>query len=103
MSRLYCCTYPGFWVVYGARVGAPFVAAKSEIFPLRPGGGKIPFAPKGPASRHEAVKAANPPPTAVQPLASRLALGDRPWFIVAKNGVVARLIRSLSGLSWKET
>src|SRR5579864_2675790 len=101
MSRLYCCTYPGFWVVYGARVGAPLVAAKFEILPLLPGGGKIPAVPKGPALAQ--VKLEIVWPARVQLLASRVALGDKPWFVVAKKGVVARLIKSLSGFNWKET
>jgi hypothetical protein len=66
-------------LVYGAIVGAPFVAIKFEIFPLLPGGGKIPLR-KGPG-----VQLVNPgadPIVAigvkVQPLSSRVAAGDSP-------------------------
>ncbi len=77
------------------------LATKAEMLLFLPGGGRIPFTPNGP--RVAQVKLEKVAPAKVQLLASSVADGVNPLFRVAKKGVVARLITSLSGLRPNDT
>src|SRR5580704_5766937 len=102
MSRLYCSTYAGLRFKYGAKVGDPDPATNAEVFPPRPGGGRIPPAVNGPACAQ--VKLAKlVPGVKEQRDLSKVLTGVLPPSSVAVNGVVARLITSLSGFRAKET
>src|SRR6266436_1916595 len=94
------------WVEYGARVGDPEPATNADVFPLRPGGARIPPGPNGPWFSCVQLKEANALPLLTgseNPVEFKVLRGGRPPFVVAVNGVVARLTTSLSGFRPKET
>src|SRR5579863_308031 len=106
MSRLNCWTYPGLGFKYGDNVGEPAAATNAEVFPFRPGGGKIPVGPNGPwfACTHEKAPKVLPALFGSEHCVEfNVLYGVRPLSSVAVNGVVAKLTTSLSGFRPKET